>query len=270
MFDRFVQPASRAWPSRLELALSNTCNLQCTMCNGELSSAIRTQREGREPLPKVFDDDFFEQLEPFLTHAEEIELIGGEPFLAREVTRVCDALLRLGARPRIHVTTNGTVWNPRVESMIRELSMSVSVSIDAATPATLEAIRVGVTHAEVLANRDAIRAAVIESGGSFTQNCCLMVENWHELGDVLLDAEAIDVRVEVIPVMYPAESSLFCLPDDELADVSRQLRHQGATLRKRLDRNRLAWDQSLARIDAHLSQARTGAVPVALRRRQLS
>ena len=29
------------WPTMLELELSNLCNLECVMCNGELSSKIR-------------------------------------------------------------------------------------------------------------------------------------------------------------------------------------------------------------------------------------
>ena len=41
------------WPERLELALSNACNLQCVMCNGELSSSIRIHREHRTALPTV-------------------------------------------------------------------------------------------------------------------------------------------------------------------------------------------------------------------------
>src|SRR5436190_1217195 len=43
-----------AWPQQLELALSNACNLQCVMCNGDLSSAIRVHREGRSALPEVY------------------------------------------------------------------------------------------------------------------------------------------------------------------------------------------------------------------------
>lgn len=54
------------WPRQMEFSVSNTCNLQCVMCNGEWSSSIRSQREGLPPLPKVYDDAFFDGLRDFL------------------------------------------------------------------------------------------------------------------------------------------------------------------------------------------------------------
>ncbi len=50
-FDRYAEGAPHRFPKLLDLALSSRCNLQCVMCNGGLSSAIRTQREGLPPLP---------------------------------------------------------------------------------------------------------------------------------------------------------------------------------------------------------------------------
>ncbi len=44
-FDQFA-PGPSVWPRQLEFTLSNRCNLECEMCFGELSSKIRTRREG--------------------------------------------------------------------------------------------------------------------------------------------------------------------------------------------------------------------------------
>jgi MoaA/NifB/PqqE/SkfB family radical SAM enzyme len=43
-WDHLAPAEPLRWPSRLEMAISNTCNLQCIQCNGDRSSAIRSQR----------------------------------------------------------------------------------------------------------------------------------------------------------------------------------------------------------------------------------
>ena len=64
------------WPQRLELAISNTCNLECVMCDGDLSSRIRAHREHRPRLPRVYDDRFFSDLAAFLPHLVEVRFLG--------------------------------------------------------------------------------------------------------------------------------------------------------------------------------------------------
>jgi len=86
-FDRFADGTPHAFPKMMDFALSSRCNLQCVMCNGSLSSAIRTQRDGPPPLPDAYDDRFFDELDEFLPHLERLQFKGGEPFLAPENRR---------------------------------------------------------------------------------------------------------------------------------------------------------------------------------------
>src|SRR5690606_2476667 len=55
-----TEPAD--YPSMLELELGNTCNLECVMCIGELSSSIRQNREKLPPIRSPYDEAFVEQL----------------------------------------------------------------------------------------------------------------------------------------------------------------------------------------------------------------
>ena len=224
----------------MEFALSNTCNLQCVQCNGELSSAIRAQREGRPPLRSPYGDAFFEELVEFLPHVEVAVFIGGEPFLSRECRRVWDLLIELDLRPEVHVTTNATVWDERVEHYLRALEMNVAVSIDGATAAVNDAIRVGSTHADVLTNRERIRATIRSYGGSLGINYCLMVQNWSELLEVLLDGDRIEADVNVLPVIHPPAMSLASLVPSELQAVVDSLDERVATLD--LQRNLPVWE----------------------------
>ncbi len=77
-----LQARDPEWPAQIEFSVSNTCNLQCTMCRGEWSSSIRSQRERLPPLPQVYGEQFFTDLAEFLPHLGDVAL-GGEPFLAR-------------------------------------------------------------------------------------------------------------------------------------------------------------------------------------------
>lgn len=214
-----VPPEGLPWPRRLELALSNTCNLQCTMCNGDLSSAIRSQREGRPPLPSAYGDAFFDQLGPFLDHVEEISFLGGEPFLATETWRVVDLLHERGLRPRCTVTTNGTVWTPKVERFLAELPWWVVVSVDGARAETFESIRVGASFDRVRATIDRFRLAADEHDGELFFACSLMPQNAAELPELLAWADDLDVDVGVNDVAYPTRFSLAGLDPDQLRAV---------------------------------------------------
>ena len=180
-YDRYPEGVA-AWPRRIEFALSNTCNLQCVHCNGELSSAIRSHREKRAPLAPRYDDRFFEEIADFLPHLEVAVFIGGEPFLARPVRRVWDMLIERDLHPEVHVTTNGTIWNEQVERYVRTLEMNVAVSVDGVTASTNDAVRQGSELAQVDATRRRLKEVTRSYGGAFIVNHCFLTENWWSSG----------------------------------------------------------------------------------------
>lgn len=251
-FDRLVGPDLGEWPRRLEFALSNTCNLQCVMCNGELSSAIRASREHRQPLAHAYPDRFFDELTTYLPHVHEAAFLGGEPFLSNSAMRVWDLIEELGVRPAVHVTTNGTIMNERVERYVRRLRMDVAISIDAVTAATFESIRIGADHARIMTNLRAFRRIVADYGGALSVNSCFMVQNWHELPDLLLMAEELDVTVTMIPVVFPRQMSVLSLPPGELSVVRDALRQSDDRMTGSLRRNLATWTGALRRLDAAL------------------
>ena len=244
-----------AWPTQIDFALSNTCNLECVMCTGELSSKIRSRRERRPPLPRVYDDAFFDGLVPFLPHLERAGFLGGEPFLAAESFRVWDLLAALDLRTPCSVVTNGTVWNDRVEAVLDRFPVSVTVSIDGATAATVESIRVGASHSEVVRNVERFAAHARDRGTELRLSYCLLRSNWHELADLLLQADALDVDVHVNTVTDPVHG-LAQLPADELAGIVEALDARDDALGGALGRNRPVWDAERARVRGWLADRR--------------
>jgi len=222
-FDRFAPAAATDWPAQIEFALSNRCNLACVMCNGDFSSTIRSRREGRAPLPVVYDDGFFAQLPPFLARLEQARFLGGEPFLVPEYHRIWDLLADQDRPVACDVTTNGTVWTPRVEAALDALPFSIGVSVDGVTAATVEAVRVGADHRELMANVERFAAYCHRRGTPFTLTYCLMTVNWAELPAFVGLAADLGATVVVNTVTWPPHLSLYELPPDELTRVVDEL-----------------------------------------------
>ncbi|MEZ5138977.1 MAG: radical SAM protein [Acidimicrobiales bacterium] len=244
------------WPRQMEFSLTNTCNLQCAMCNGDWSSTIRAKREGRDPLPSAYGDAFFEELAEFLPHLRRARFLGGEPFLGKEPLRVMEMLAALESPPTVDITTNGTVWTARVERVLEALRPDIVVSIDGASTATYDAIRVGAHLPDVLANLDRFIAQVGPDRVSIAH--CLMTENWHEFADLLQLAEERRIGIGVNVVRFPVGLSLYQLPVDELREIVAALEATPV----QLSGERLSiWTHHVAALRLHVEAAEAAPQP---------
>ena len=238
-----------SWPLRIEFDLSNNCNLQCVQCHGDLSSAIRIHREKRAPMPKVYTDEFFEDLRQFIPHLRSAGFAGGEPFLAREAFRVWELCAELAPGLPCTIVTNGTQWNRRVEAVLADLQVQPVLSLDGLTRATYESIRIGADHAQVLANLERFRRYAEQIGTRMNINFCVMVQNVSELPDLLLFAEERGIIVNALTVLGPPECSLAHLPPAELARAHDRLRARSDEVAG-LDLNGPTWHTVLTRLDS--------------------
>ncbi len=169
------------------------------------------------PIPEVYGEEFYEQLAEFLPHLDQVEFLGGEPFLGREPLRVMEMLAELRDPPQVTITTNGTIYTDRVRRIIELLDPSIVVSLDGASAATFDAIRVGARFEQVIENLDRFRDAVGHQYVSLAH--CLMTTNWFEFADLLELAEGRDLFVGVNVVRFPAEASLYQLDAEQLAPI---------------------------------------------------
>jgi radical SAM protein with 4Fe4S-binding SPASM domain len=250
-FDIFpVLNDSPQFPKLMEFSISNTCNLECIMCNGEWSSSIRSRREKLPPLPKAYGDRFFEQLRPYLPHLQSANFLGGEPFLEQEAYRIWDMMIEDGLHTPCHITTNGTQFNAKVERVLDHLPLSISISMDGATKETVERIRKNANYEVVLENFHRFREYAAKRGTFFGLTYCLMTYNWHEFGDYLLFADQWDVNVYVNTVPWPPEASLYQLSTAQLSEIVNALQERDEFYRSRLKRNLRAWNEELDKLRA--------------------
>jgi MoaA/NifB/PqqE/SkfB family radical SAM enzyme/Tfp pilus assembly protein PilF len=234
-----IEDPEATWPRQLEFALSNLCNYECIMCYGELSSRIRANRDRLPPLPMVYGDQFFADLRKYLPHLHTAKWHGGEPFLAPENYRIWDMLIEDGTAPEFTaaVTTNASTFNAKIERVLEKLPFHVTISTDGITQETLEAVRVGSKHSQVMANIERFRQYAERRGTSVSLSVCLMRQNWHEFADILRYAEERGFLVYLNTVIEPEHCSLFTLPVDEQQAVLEKLEALDATLARDLKLN---------------------------------
>jgi len=255
IFEEFpVASAVPEWPSMLEFTISNTCNFECVMCYGELSSSIRSHREGLPPLPRVYDEKFFADLRRFLPHLTRVKFFGGEPFLAQESFRIWDMMFEDGITIPCHATTNGSIWNARVERVLEHFPVSISVSIDGATQETFERIRVNGRFDVVMRNLDRFHEYARRRKTALTLTHCLMRQNWREFFDVLLIGERYGCDVGMNTVIDPPDCSLFTLRADEQLAIADELEAIGRDRLHLLRINRNVWDNEIRNLRAHATR----------------
>jgi MoaA/NifB/PqqE/SkfB family radical SAM enzyme len=243
-----VDTSGPLWPANMEFNLSNACNLECVMCNGEWSSAIRSHREHLPPLKKYYDDRFFDQLRKYLPHVRAAQFLGGEPFLVPEHQRVWDMMIEQKANTFCQITTNGTQYNDRVIRILEALPCSITISFDGVTPQTFETIRVNARFDQVIENFHRFQEYSRQHGRTVSFNFSLMTLNWHEFADFLLFAEEYSCPVNVCTVVSPSKYSLFMIPVEQLKPIVAHLDSIEQRIADQLVVNRKAWIDTIDRL----------------------
>ncbi|MBL8774579.1 MAG: SPASM domain-containing protein [Acidimicrobiales bacterium] len=255
-YRRNPEPRDTRWPELMAFGLHNTCNLACVMCGGNLSSRLRVL-EGRPRLEPAYGERFFTELAEFLPHLRRAEFRGGEPFLVREHFRIWELIVALDLDLEVQVTTNGTVWNERVERVLDAIPMQITFSMDGVSAATNEAIRVGTDQAEVLANLGRFAAHARDRGTRLDLSFCVLRQNWTELTGLLALADRLGVEAHPQLVLDPAHG-LQRLPTPELSEVLDRLGDDLAGTAVDLPVNRAAGAKVLAWLSAELRQREQG------------
>ncbi|MBX9652292.1 radical SAM protein [bacterium] len=254
-FERFdVEFEVPFWPKHLEFHLSNRCNLECVMCTGNYSSGIRKKREQLPPLPMVYDDQFFDDLQKYLPHLKMTQYLGGEPFIIPEMYRIWDMLIDQKLSPHCHITTNGTVWGPKVERVLESLPVAVAVSMDGITKETFEKIRINAKFERVRENLRRFRDCRAKYHYETVINFTMSRMNWHELPNMLLFAEDEGVKLHVLDLYIPESMSLYTLPLDLLSSVITTFEAAAVKLAGRFSINKSILETKIFELSHRLNQ----------------
>ena len=146
--------------SHLDIRFGNSCNLKCVSC-WEMSSssiaeeAIEMKKAGIIPLHGILEVPNFnwaseETMKKFDDlPIREVYLTGGEPMMVRHLDKFLE---RLDSSVLVRFNTNGTLWNPKIEKLLRRFNMVImSLSLDAASD-KIDYIRSGSKWNEIEVN----------------------------------------------------------------------------------------------------------------------
>lgn len=208
------------YPRVISFELSNTCNLECIMCVGLLSSSIRKNRDKLPPLPEVYDKEFLEQIKPYIVHLEEAKFFGGEPFLIDLYLDLWEVFIELNPKCKIYITTNGTILNNRVKSILEKLpNLQLVVSLDSITKPTYEKIRVNASFEKVMENVVYFNDVSKKHNRNLIISPTYMIHNWEEYPEILDFATKNYILFETNILTTPRELSLSNLTPNILERV---------------------------------------------------
>lgn len=186
-------------PRMVQIEPVGECNLACRMC------AIQYRRDGRPHGPPAFMpfSTFVALLQGFATATRELHLQGlGEPLMHPDFVR----MVRHACARGLTVSTN-TNLTLLTEARARALACSgidtIHVSLDGASRAVYESIRVGASFAKVRRNLERLVRAcaeVPEPRPKLRLVTVLMRRNLHQLADIV--RIACDARVPAVFVQH--------------------------------------------------------------------
>jgi MoaA/NifB/PqqE/SkfB family radical SAM enzyme len=161
------------YPRVMEFELSNTCNLECIMCNGYFSSSIRKNREHLPPIESPYNDKFVDELDEFIPHLTDAKFLGGEPFMIDIYLSIWERIRKLNPNIRIHITTNGTFLNNRIKDLLEGLKAGIILSIDSVNKETYPKIRVNGSYDKVMENLEYFRDYTKRKSTFLSMAACL-------------------------------------------------------------------------------------------------
>lgn len=209
------------YPMMMEFELSNTCNFECIMCNGNFSSSIRKNRENdKNPYINPYDKEFVKQLEKYIPHLHKTSFYGGEPFVIDIYYDIWEKIIKLNPECIIFVQTNASVLNTKIEKLMSKGNFHFNVSLDSLQKDIFQGIRIGSDYDKVIHNINYFIEYCKNKNSFIGISACVLQQNWKELPDLVKYSNNKDIPIYFNTVRFPPNTSLWNLKPDELKKIS--------------------------------------------------
>ncbi len=209
--------AKSKYPVMMEFELDNTCNLECIMCDGSLSSAVRKSRENKPNIKTPYDNNFLEYIKPLLKKTKLLRFSGGEPFLIPLYYDIWDTTMKINKNAIFFVQTNGTIINDKVREYLASGKFDLGVSVDSMNKEKFEYIRKKAKLNTVLKNIDEFRHLI--KSRALIISCTVTRENWQDIPDVLEYANSMHAQIVFNTVWKPYKHAVHNLPSSQLHKI---------------------------------------------------
>jgi MoaA/NifB/PqqE/SkfB family radical SAM enzyme len=214
--------ANTDFPIAMEFYLDNTCNLECIMCNPE-SSSLHAKKQGIKKQKSPYDDKFVDELQKYIPHLKHTYFFGGEPFLIPIYYEIWEQIVNHNPNCIIDITTNGSILNDKVKSILSKGKFNINISIDSLQKETFESIRKNADFDLVMENLKYFKDYCKKNNTKFFISFCALQKNRMEIPDILEFANNIDAGLVYNRVWSPYSSALWTLKPDKLKETSEYL-----------------------------------------------
>jgi len=161
-------------PSEMIFELDNTCNLRCEMCSAKFSSA---HNNGIRVTAPYDNEDFINQLKPFIPHLTETKFLGGEPFLSDIYPKIWELIIAINPECKIRIQSNGTILNEKIKDILQRGNFQIGLSIDTLNPERYAKIRSGAKIEKSLENLEFFNYICKKNNDHTSISVCPMKEN---------------------------------------------------------------------------------------------
>ena len=223
VFDKYYNNTTADFPRVFEFEVDNKCNLECQMCNGEVSSSIRRNRDKLPPLPSPYDDNFVKQLEPYLPTLKEAKFYGGEPFMIPIYYKIWDKIRELNPTLELFVITNGTHWNKSIEKLVNELNFDIAISIDAPDKKTVEKIRKNVVYETLMENIVRFSEVCRRKDKYLSLSFTIQKDNWMYLPEHINLCNSVDAYAYISYLENPKQFSILEFSKEKILEIRNSL-----------------------------------------------
>jgi MoaA/NifB/PqqE/SkfB family radical SAM enzyme len=205
-------------PSIIELAIDNTCNLECVMCNSNYSSKISHSENIKSDI-KINLDNLYLQIKEFLAYLEEIIFSGGEPLISNFYNKIWLEIIEANPKCKISINTNATLITPRLKEVFETGNFSFNISLDSINKSTYESIRRNANFETVMSNFYYLKDYSIRNNRSLSVVVCPLIQNCFEIPEILHFCNAHDANLVFVYVFNANDVSLSTAPEELLDEV---------------------------------------------------
>jgi len=144
---------------------------------------------------------------------------GGEPFLIDLYLDIWERINVLNPAAQVHIVTNGTVLNGRSRKILENGKYNITHSIESLEPKLYEAIRINASFNRMMENMEYFIKYCRTAGTKYAINLCPIKQNWREIPEFVRFCNEKEIRLYILTVIYPPDSTLMTLPGEELAEI---------------------------------------------------
>lgn len=216
--------SNHQFPLSIDFELSNICNLACIMCSPLYSSQLAKHYDNPDDISYDFKN-LLQQLLPFIPYLKHANFYGGEPLLIDIYHEIWDLILKNNKTCAIYFQTNGTVFNDRIENLLKKGIFNIGISIESIRKETYERVRKNSDIDVVLANIDRFLDYSKKKNTFFGVSVCPIRSNWKELPEMTEYFSERQIPIHFHFVSRPFNLTLWNLPKEELSEIHDYLSH---------------------------------------------